>query len=840
MSNNNNTQGGTRLSQMEYGSMENVPGTSPHIYQYNQQSLLRTSLAGSSNPPQSSIVRIPNKSGTPQSSSLSKSPGLTLLPRELINIKGGETGNQYISLPLRLENIAGSVQLVPDKSKIPGDRRSLIPVIVSGNEIYQIQGEGNQKNLVLFTNSQAGHTLPLTGSQNVNLGSLLSTSKAEGLQMQVPKSQTGFQEIQNVTSNLNSGNSTSQIMTGSVFSFSKEKSSRSVASPVYKSKLEKAMAQNLLMQSSAKSSGNKTPTMQSVAQKSIPDVLQSSVSEKTNLSASKVSLSARGPIPQEPVPQYVITEDNLTLKSTQKVSKVAEYYKNFVAGKGNQQQDRPVYYQESPLKARLVPQYSIVQDDFHTNPKIMDTFNMVDGNAVGHMDVEAVNNQELCHMTVPMELQDTAIREKTYEDFYMAKSILEKLWKLRQDGMFCDAVLYAGSDEIRLHKVVLIGVSPAIQEQVTKTSGNELQLVLPSDMLLENVMTLLYYIYNGLIKLTLSNVQQIYRLSGIFGLTQLSKHCYDFCKVAKMGHLIIGSPYQEAAKQIQKEVVTTEALPVTAPVERSVVHTTVTTSTLLSSPKLSTRTKTPVKNENQDNFETISSEIDWMTMDPSQSNIPIRKRGRNRKTTQNNQMKPTENDHAMNRTDQEIVENVQAVNTDNSVSETLETGIDNRNAHPKKNEVSRFELSQAIAEYELYIANENSAKDIEERNVNTSLDTEANVKQTELIEDIVDHLEALPDPLVSGKLDENELLKLKETEEKADKYGVERGIDITQTPHKPETRRFRTRANMSVVEAASQMKAKSNAMTTISTAKNRRKKGQKRSPTVLNTDKKIV
>jgi hypothetical protein len=63
----------------------------------------------------------------------------------------------------------------------------------------------------------------------------------------------------------------------------------------------------------------------------------------------------------------------------------------------------------------------------------------------------------------------------------------------------------------QLHKVVLIGVSPAIQEQVTKTSGNELQLVLPSDMLLENVMTLLYYIYNGLIKLTLSNVQQIYR-----------------------------------------------------------------------------------------------------------------------------------------------------------------------------------------------------------------------------------------------------------------------------------------------------------------------------------------
>lgn len=40
------------------------------------------------------------------------------------------------------------------------------------------------------------------------------------------------------------------------------------------------------------------------------------------------------------------------------------------------------------------------------------------------------------------------------------------------------------------------------------------------------------------------------RLSCIFGVDELGKYCYDFCKEAKMGHLIIASPYKEAARPI--------------------------------------------------------------------------------------------------------------------------------------------------------------------------------------------------------------------------------------------------------------------------------------------------
>ena len=33
---------------------------------------------------------------------------------------------------------------------------------------------------------------------------------------------------------------------------------------------------------------------------------------------------------------------------------------------------------------------------------------------------------------------------------------------------------------------------------------------------------------------------------------ELGKYCYDFCKEAKKGDLIIASPYQEAAKSVSK------------------------------------------------------------------------------------------------------------------------------------------------------------------------------------------------------------------------------------------------------------------------------------------------
>ncbi|XP_053384233.1 uncharacterized protein LOC128550100 [Mercenaria mercenaria] len=852
MSSDTSTQSGTRLSQMEYGSLGSVAGTSPHIYQYNQQSQLRTSLTANSNLPGTSTVRVPIKNRSLQLSALSKSPGLTVLPRDLVNAKSGETGNQYISLPLRLENIGGSVQLVPAKTRSAGDQTSLIPVVVSGNEIYQIQGEGSQKNVVLLTNSQAGQSSTFPSNQNLSLSGLLSTSsKAEGLQIQVPKVQTGFQEVQTVTTcDQNTGNGSSQIMTGSVFSVPKGKSTQAVASPVYKSKLEKAMAQNLLMQSSAKSSINKTSAVPSIAHKTIPASVNAPSAE-TNTSFIKSDRYISRPIPQQPVPQYVITEDDavssVPSKSTLKVSKVAEYYKNFVAGKGMQQQEKQAFYQQPIetqllLKTKSAPQYSIIPDDFHSNPKIMDVFSIADGGTESNVELEVASNQEFAHSSLPtfgslpIEQLEMAIREKTYEDHCMGKSILEVLWSFRQDDLYCDAVLYAGPNEIKLHKIVLIGVSPEIQKRVLKTLEPELKLVLPGDMLHENIMTFLYYIYNGLIKLTLENVQQIYRLSGIFGLTQLSKHCYDFCKVAKMGHLIIGSPYQEAAKQIQKETVATELLPVSLTVDRSVIPTTVTTSTLLSSPKLLTKAKPPVKKESRENFETISSEIDWMTNDPSQSNIPIRKRGRNRKTGQTNMIKTTESE-TVNRIDQETVENVQEINNDNSVTENTEPTTEIRNAHPKKNEVNKFGFNQSLAEYEMFIANDDGAKSTDDRNLNSGIDTaEGSRKQTELIDDFVDHLTALPDPLVSGKLDENELLKLKETEDKSNKNSSEKLL-TPHTPNKPEVRRFRARANISVVEAASQMKAKSNDMSTISSIKSRRKRVMKKSPTGPYTDK---
>lgn len=270
-------------------------------------------------------------------------------------------------------------------------------------------------------------------------------------------------------------------------------------------------------------------------------------------------------------------------------------------------------------------------------------------------------------------------------------------------------------------------------------------------------------------------------------------------------------------------------------VDQTVTQTNTSTTALTSSPKLSTRSKPPVKKEVRDHFETISTDIDWMTNDPSQSNIPIRKRGRNRKTVQNNLNKIDGRGEAFLKGDNEIVEN-ESSNEKTSPAEGLESNSDFRNAHPKKHEVNRSELNQPI-EYEVYIENDNDPKNVNAGNTNKDTAPPEKRRKSELLDDFVDHLTALPDPLVSGKLDENELLKLKEMDEKSDNFYEKGRKEVSlQTSRKPEIRRFRTRSNVSVLEAASQMKAKSNDVTSISPPKSKRKKGTKKSPTVQTTN----
>lgn len=436
-----------------------VTGSSSHVQQYQQPLQLRTSQSESLDTRDASEERLLAKSRTRPTGSMSKSQGLTMLQRQLA--KPSEAGNQCVSLPLKVENLGGNIQFLAAKSSCRGGQTSLVPVVVSGDEIYQFQeGQGVQKSVLFLSNSQSAS---VTEGQNLNLTGLLSTSsKVEGPELQASKLPTSFPKTQAVTgcgpvADITSG----QVTASSVSSVPKINNTQSIASPVYKSKLEKAMAQNLLMQSSAKSTVNKTSAVSFTSQVSSPETTTTLVPlESSHVKSDLCKRSSKTTSGSQEFFQSNLASNLASpVKSTLKVSKVAEYYKSLVAGKGTQQVDKQLYFQqplETISKPQFIPQYSIVPDvtNFHTNPKVMDVFNASEANAVSSAGFELTSNTDT-YSTFPsaggIEQEETVVKEKNYEDHSIGKSILSMLWGLRKDNLFCDAVLYAGSNEIKVH-----------------------------------------------------------------------------------------------------------------------------------------------------------------------------------------------------------------------------------------------------------------------------------------------------------------------------------------------------------------------------------------------------
>lgn len=269
---------------------------------------------------------------------------------------------------------------------------------------------------------------------------------------------------------------------------------------------------------------------------------------------------------------------------------------------------------------------------------------------------------------------------------------------------------------------------------------------------------------------------------------------------------------------------------------------TITASATFVPPKLFTRSKPlslPMKKEKRETLETIGQEIDWINNDPSQSNIPIRKRGRNRKALQNQAVTSVDNEVVKKLEHELYNQNFNAESRD--VAEVGESNIGNRYVHPKKSEVSKFGISQFETAYEIFIENDINGKNTGAgHNLNKeTVMSDRKGKQADAFEDfLVDHLEPLPDPLVTGKLDESELLKLKKEIGDQSEKNETKKVVVSHTVNRPVMTRFRTRsANISVVEAATQLKAKSNDISRLSTPKNRRKKvAKKSSPTVTESD----
>lgn len=241
---------------------------------------------------------------------------------------------------------------------------------------------------------------------------------------------------------------------------------QSAPSPVYKSKLEKAMAQNQLLQNAAKENVQShadtkgtSSTGREKVEKSIsaPEIdLAEKQSRLSHVSKSEIPiqtypicsyLSSNHPT-QNPISRHSTTSVKVdTTHSTQKkevpiikpryeqealsVTKVAERYKNMVC---RQASSHPYHLNISGQST----ENSLYQN--YEDPEM------------GGFESQFTYMAPPTHFNQPVEMKkhSALVTEKVYSDKSIGQSIMKYLWQLRADDQFCDAIIFTTTEPVKV------------------------------------------------------------------------------------------------------------------------------------------------------------------------------------------------------------------------------------------------------------------------------------------------------------------------------------------------------------------------------------------------------
>lgn len=241
---------------------------------------------------------------------------------------------------------------------------------------------------------------------------------------------------------------------------------QSAPSPVYKSKLEKAMAQNQLLQNAAKenvqSHADTKGTNNSGGEKiekptSAPEIDPAEKQSRlSHVSKSEIPiqtypicsyLSTNHPT-QNPISRHSMTTVKVdTTHSTQKkevpiikpryeqealsVTKVAERYKNMVC---RQASSHPYQFNISGQST----ENSLYQN--YEDPEI------------GEFESQFTYMAPPTHFNQPVEMKkhSALVTEKVYSDKSIGQSIMKYLWQLRTDDQFCDAIIFTTTEPVKV------------------------------------------------------------------------------------------------------------------------------------------------------------------------------------------------------------------------------------------------------------------------------------------------------------------------------------------------------------------------------------------------------
>ena len=392
----------------------------------------------------SSLTYSPNTVTKPNNGSEMLTVGSSTFSQKVAFLPVGSSGTKFF--PVRMDHMVANLPLVAKKLATVGNFcNPQGQTVVATTEKDYSPTKSNVKVVTLMANNQQQSDLEAYVNFDKGAGSIGQSSGQE----QGSTDSLNYYPVMSVAAH----SSVSQL--------------QPAASPVYKSKLEKAMAQSMLKQNAAKENVqpvNKRSLSMDDSRRPIP-MSGHEVSEKME-TTSLSSISSQSRIQNVPIsgimskssqaamPVKHEGEDGLELTATRleqdsmSVTKVAERYKDMVS-----RQSVPHQYivkqSESPQFETHEPVYVNI-NNAACAPKVQDP-NYPSYSQLANPQVSfAYFHPASSFPSSEMRNHSALVTEKVYSDTSITRDILKYLWELRESEKYCDAVIYSSDGMVKV------------------------------------------------------------------------------------------------------------------------------------------------------------------------------------------------------------------------------------------------------------------------------------------------------------------------------------------------------------------------------------------------------
>eukprot|EP00105_Crassostrea_gigas_P011795 XP_011427604.1 PREDICTED: uncharacterized protein LOC105328437 isoform X4 [Crassostrea gigas] len=124
---------------------------------------------------------------------------------------------------------------------------------------------------------------------------------------------------------------------------------------------------------------------------------------------------------------------------------------------------------------------------------------------------------------------------KVYMNQIHSSSLLCQLASMWKNQVLCDAVIKAGSSQIKAHRVVLVAACPMLHSMKNASVGSNLEVRLAADIKADAINTFLQYLYEGFMMLTEENTKDVEKIARVLQVDSVLKCCADFYKCLHAG-----------------------------------------------------------------------------------------------------------------------------------------------------------------------------------------------------------------------------------------------------------------------------------------------------------------